>query len=153
MSDSLQPHGLQHAGLPCPSVSPVLCSYSCPLSQWCYLTISSFAAPVSSCPQSFPASWSFPVSQLFPSGGQSIGASPSASALPVNLQHWFPLRLTGLISLLSKGFSRVFSNTTVQKHQFFWCSAFFIVIYLFFQLLSSTTLTSIHDHWKNYSLD
>ena len=127
MSDSLQPHGLQHAGLPCPSVSPVLCSYSCPLSQWCYLTISSFAAPVSSCPQSFPASWSFPVSQLFPSGGQSIGASPSASALPVNLQHWFPLRLTGLISLLSKGFSRVLTSTTVLVFFLF----FFNFIYLF----------------------
>ena len=98
MSDSLQPHGRQHTRLPCPSLSPGVCSSSCPLSQWYYLTISSFVIPFSSCPQSFPASGSFPMSQLFVSGGQSIGVSASASVLPVNIQDWFPLRLTGLIS-------------------------------------------------------
>ena len=116
-SDSLQLHGPQGARLPCPSLSPRVYSNSCPLSQWCYPTMSSSAAPFSSCPQSFPASGSFPMSQLFPSGGQSIGAS--ASVLPVNIQGWFPLGLTGLISLLSKGLSRVLSNTTIWKHQFF----------------------------------
>ena len=100
--DSLQPHGLQHAKLPCPSPSPRLCSNSCPFSRWCYLTVSSSAAPFSFCPQSFPASGSFPLSWLFSSDGQSIGASPSASVLPVNIQGWFPLRLTDLTSLLSK---------------------------------------------------
>ena len=98
---------------------PRVCSNSCPLSQWCYLTISSSATPFSSCPQSFPASESFPNSWLFPSGGQSIRASAAASVLPMNIQGWFPLGLTDLISLLSKGLTRVFSNSTVQKHQFF----------------------------------
>ena len=105
--------------LPCPSLSPWVCSDSCPLSQWFYLTISSSAVPFSSCLQSFPASGSFLMSRLFMSGGQSIGASASASVLPINIQDWFPLRLTGWISLQSKGLSRVLSNTTVQKHQFF----------------------------------
>ena len=111
-------HILQHARLPCPSLSPRACSNSCPLSQWCHPAISSSVIPFSSCPQSFPASGSFPVSQIFASGGESIGAS--ASVLTVNSQGWFPLGLTGLISLLSlKGLSRVFSSTTVRKHQFF----------------------------------
>ena len=118
MSNSLQPHGLQQARFSCPSLSPCVCSNSWPLSQWCHLTISSSVAPFSSCLQSFPASGSFPVSRLFTSGGQSIGVSASASVLPIGFQGWFPFRLTGLISLLSKGLSRLFSNTTVLKHQF-----------------------------------
>ena len=118
MSDSLGPHGLQHARLPCLSLSPKVCSNSCPLSQQCHPTISSSAAPFSY-PQSFPASGSFPMSQLFVSGGQRIGASALASVLPMSIQDWFPLGWTGWISLLSKGLSRVFSNTIVQKNQFF----------------------------------
>ena len=117
VSNSLQSHGLQHSRLLSPSLSPGVCSNSCPLSQWCHPTISSFVAPFFSCFQSFPASGSFSVSRLFVSGGQSIEAS--ASDLQVKIQGWFPSGLTGLISLLSKGLSRVFSNTTVQKHQFF----------------------------------
>ena len=123
MSDSAT-LGLQHARLPCPSPSPRACSNSCPLSQWCHLTISSSFIPFSSCPQSFPASGSFPVSRLFASGGQSVGAS--ASVPPVNIQGWFPLGVTGLISLLSKGLSRVFSSTTVWKPSILWHSAFFM---------------------------
>ena len=118
MSDFLWPNGLQHARLPCPSLSPG-CSNSCLLSQWCHPTISSSVAPFSSCPQSFPASGSFPMSLLFTSGGQNIGTSASASVLPINIQGWLPSGLTGLISLLYRGLSRVFSSTTVQKHQFF----------------------------------
>ena len=118
MSNSLQPHGLQHARLPCPSLSPGVCSNSCPSSWWCHPTVSSSVVHFS-CIQFFLASRSFPRSQFFTSGGQSIGVSASASVLPVNNQDWFPLGLTGLISLLSKGLSRVFSNTTVQKHKFF----------------------------------
>ena len=117
--DSLWPHGLQHTRLPCPLLSPGVCSNSCPLSQWCHPTISSSVAPFSSCPQSFPESGSFPMSWLFESGSQIIGDSASASVLPMNIQDWFALGLTGLISLQSKRLSRVFSNTTVQKHQFF----------------------------------
>ena len=117
MSNSLQPHGLQHARPPCPSPTPGVYPNLSPLSQWCHPTISSFVVPFSSRLQSFPASGSFPISQLFTSGGQSYGAS--ASVLPMNIQNWFPFGLTGLISLQSKGLSRVFSNTTVQKHQFF----------------------------------
>jgi len=127
VSDSLWPHGLQHTGLLCPSPSPRACSNSCPLSQWCYPTISSFVIPFSSCLQSFPPLESFPVSQFFASDGQSIGTSASASVLPMNIKDWFPLGLTGLISLQSKGLSRVFSTTTVQKTQILWCSAFFVV--------------------------
>ena len=112
-------HGLQHARLPCPSQFPRDCSNSCPFSRWCYPTISLSVVPFSSCPQSLPASGSFPMSQFFASVGQSIRASASASVLPMNIQDWFPLELTGLISLQSKGLSRVFSNTTVQKQQFF----------------------------------
>ena len=119
MSDSLWPHGLQHARLHCTSLSPRVCSNSCPLSQWCHPTISSSVLPFSSCLQSFPASGSFLMSWLFASGGQSIGASATATVLPMNIQGWFPLGWTGLISLQSKRLSRVFSNTTVQKHQFF----------------------------------
>ena len=118
MSDSLRPHGLQQARLPCPSLSPRACSNSCPLSQWCHPTISSSVVPFSSCLQSFPTSGSFPMSQLFASGGQSIRASPSASVLPMNIHSWFPLGLTGVI-LQFRGLSRVFSNTMVQKYQFF----------------------------------
>ena len=117
MSNSLRPHGLQHARLPCPSPTPRACSNSCPSSWWCHPTISSSVVPFSSCLQSFPASGSFPLSQFFESGGQSIGASASTSVLPINIQDSFSLELTGLISLQSKGLSRVFSNTTVQKHQ------------------------------------
>ena len=118
-SNSLQPHGLQHARLPCPSPTPRACSNSCPLSWWWHPTISSSVVPFSSHPQSFPASVSFQMSQFLASDGQSIGVSASASVLPINIQDWFSLGLTGLISLPSKGLSRVFSNTTVQKHQFF----------------------------------
>ena len=118
MSNSLWPHRLQHTRLPCPSPTPRACSNSCPSNQWCHPTISSSVIPFSSCLQSFPASRSFPVSQFFASGGQSIGASASASVFPVNIQGWFPLGWTSLISLQSKGLLRVFSNTTVQKYQF-----------------------------------
>ena len=126
MSNSLKPHELQHVRLSCPSPSPRASSNSCPLSWWCHPTISSSVAP-SFCFQPFPASGSFPVSQLFTSGGQSIGASDSASVLPMNIQGLFPLGWTGWISLQFKGLSRVFSSTTVQMHQYFWCSAFFVV--------------------------
>ena len=121
LSDSLQHglHGLQHARLPCPSPTSEACSNSCPLSRWCHPTISSSVISFSSCLQSFPASGSFPMSQFFTSGGQSIGVSTSASVLPVNIQDWFPLGWTSWISLHSKWLSKVFSNTTVQKHQFF----------------------------------
>ena len=119
MSSSSRPHELKHTRLPCPSLSPRVCSNSRPLRRWCHPTVSSSVIPFSSCLQSFPVSGSFPVSQLFTAGGQSIGASVSASVLPANIQDWLPLGLTGLISLQSKGLSRVFSNTTSQKHQFF----------------------------------
>ena len=117
--DSLWPHGLQHTRVSCPSPTPRSCSNSCPLSSWCHPTISSSVVSFSSCPQSFPVSGPFPVSQLFTSSGHRIGASASASVFPMNIHDWFPLGLTGWISLQSKGLSRVFSNTTVQKHQFF----------------------------------
>ena len=145
MSDSLRPHGLQHPRPPCPSPNHGVYSNSCPLSWWCHPTchpwedaISSSVIPFSSCPQSFPASGSFPMSQFFTSGGQSIGISASASVLPMNIQNWSPLGWTGWIPLQSKGLSRVFSNTTVQRHQFFGT-----------QFLYSQTLTSTHDYWKN----
>ena len=117
VSDSLRPHELQHARLPCPFLSPRICSNSCPLHWWCHLNISSSVTSFSSCPQYFPLSGSFPMSWLFASSGQSIGMS--ALVLPINIQGWFSLGLTGLISLLSKGLSRVFSSTTNWKHQFF----------------------------------
>ena len=119
VSNSLQPHGLQHTRLPCPSPPLRLYSNSCPLSQWCHPTISFSVVPFSSHLQSFPASGSFPVSQFFTIGGQSIGGSASASVFPMNIQDWFPLGWTGWIFLLSKRLSRVFSNTAAQKHQFF----------------------------------
>ena len=141
MSDSLWLHGLHHTRLPSPSPAPGACSNSCSSSQWCHPTISSSVIPFSSCLQSFPASGSFPMSQFFISGGQSIGVSASTSVLPMNIQYWFPLGSTGLI-LQSRGLSRVFSNTTVQKHQFFGLS-----------FVHGPTLTSIHDYWKNRSFD
>ena len=119
VSDYLWPHGLQHARPPCPSPTPGVYSKSCPLSQWCHPTISSSVIPFFSCLQSFPASETFQKSQFFASGGQSIGVSTSTSVFPMNTQDWSPLGWTGWISLQSKGLSRVFSNTTVQKHQFF----------------------------------
>ena len=141
MSDSLQPHEPQHTRPPCPSPTSEACSKSCPSSRWCHPTISSSVIPFSSYLQSFPASGSFQMSQLLAPGAQIIGVSASASVLPMNIQGWFLLGLAGLI-LLSKGLSRVFSNTTVQKHQF-----------LSTQLSHGSTLTSIPDQWKNYSLD
>ena len=141
MSDSLWPHEPQHARPPCPSPTPEVHSDSCPSSQWCHPAISSSVVPFSSCPQSFPASGSFQMSQLFTWGGQSAGVSALASVLPTNTQDWSPLGWTSWISLQSKGLSRVFSNTAVQKHH---SSAF--------SFLHSPTLTSIHDHWKNHSL-
>ena len=140
-SDALWPHGLQHARLPCPSPTPGVYSNSCPLSWWCNPTISSSVTPFSSCLQSFPASGSFQMSQFFASSSQSIGASASTSVLPMNIR-CYPLELTGLISLLSKGLSRVFSNTTVQKHN----SSVLSFHY-------GPTLTSIHDYRKNYSFN
>ena len=133
VSDYLQPHGLQHIRLPCRSPTPGACSNSCPLSGWCNPTISPSVVPFS-CPESFPESGSFPISQFLVSGGQSIGVSASASVLPMNTQDWSLLGWTAGISLQSKGLSRVFSNTTVQKHQFF-CAQ-----------LYDTTLTPIHDY-------
>ena len=132
---TLWPHGLQHASLPCPSLSPGVCSNSCPLSQWCYLIISSSAALFSFCLQFFLASASFPMSQLFASGGQSIGTSASASVLPMNIQGWLPLGLTGSISLLSRGLSRVFFSSTIWKYHSSVLS-----------LLYGPTLTSVHDY-------
>ena len=140
VSNSFWPHGLHHARLPCPSPTPRACSNSCPSSRWCHLTVSSSVIPFSSCFQSFPASGSFPMSQFFTWGGQSIGVSASASVLPVNTQDLSPLEWTGWISLQSKGLSRVFSNTTVPKHPFF-CA----------QLSLWSSSHSIHDCWKNHS--
>ena len=119
MSNSLQPHELQHARPPCPSPTPWVHSDSHPSSQWCHPAISSYVMPFSSCPQSLPASESFLMSQFFAWGGQNTGVSALASVLPKNTQGWSPLEWTGWISLQSKGLSRIFSNTTVQKHQFF----------------------------------
>ena len=125
LSDFLWPHGLQHARIPCPSPTPAVYSNSCPLSWWCDPAISSSIVPFSSHPQSFPASGSFPMSQFFESSGQSIWVSTSASIFPMNIQDWSPLGWTGWISLQFKGLSGVFSNTTVQKHQFF-CTLFIV---------------------------
>ena len=136
----LWPHELQHTRLLCPPLSPGVCSNSSLLSWWCYLSISSSAALFSFCLQSIPAPGSFPVSRLFTSGGQSIGASASASVLATNIKGWFPLGLTGLISLLSKGLSRVFSSTTVRKHQFFGAQPY---------LWSISHI--IYEYWKNHS--
>ena len=131
----------QHARPPFPSPTPGVYPNSHPSCQWCHPTIASSVVPFSSCPQSFAASGSFQMSQLFASGGQSIGVSASTSVLPMNTQDWSPLGGTAWISLQPKGLSRVFSNTTVQKHQFFGAQ------------LYSPTLVSIHDHWKNHRLD
>ena len=140
---SLWPHGLQHTSLPCPSLSPEICSNSCPLTQWCHPSVSSAVIPISSCPQSFPASGSFPMIWLFDQvASQSIRASALASVLPMKIWSWFPLGLTGLISSLSKGLSSVFFNTTVQKLQFFST-----------QPSLWSTLTSVHDYWRNHSFD
>ena len=141
MSDSLQPHELQHAKPPCPSPTPGVHPNSCSSSQWCYPTISSSVVPFSSCPQSFPASGSFQMSQLFASGGQSIGVSLSISVLPMNTQDWSPLGWTGWISMQFKGLSRVFSKPQFKS-----------INSLVLSFLYSPTLTSIHDHWKNHSL-
>ena len=141
MSDSLWPHELQHARPPCPSPTPGLYPNPCPLSQWCHPTILSSVVPFSSHLQSSRASRSFPMNQ-FTSGGQSIGVSASTSVLPMNTQDWCPLGWTGWISLQSKGLSRVFSNTAVQKHPLFRA-----------QLSSQSNSHIIHDHWKNHSLD
>ena len=119
MFNSLQPHGLQHARLPFSSLSPRACSNSCPLSPWCHSNISSSVTSFSSCPQSFPASGSFPMSQLFISSGQSIGILASEALFPVRIHSWFPLRLTGLISLMSKGLLSILSGITIWKHQYF----------------------------------
>ena len=137
---ALQSHGLQHARLPCSSLSHGVCSDLCPLSQWCCPAISCSVTPFSSCPQSFLAPGNFPMSWLCTSGGQTIGVW--ASVLPVNIQGWFPLGLTGLISSLSKGLWRVFSNTTTWNHQFF-----VIQPSLWFNSYIS------HDYWKNHSFD
>ena len=144
MSGSLQTHKLQHAKLSCPSPSPGVCSYSCPLSWWCHPTISSSVVPFSSRLQFFLASGSFQMSQFFESGGQSIGASASASVLPVNIQGWFPLGMTGLISLMPKGLSRVFANTTVWKHQFFSAQPY---IHSF---LDSFPIWAVTDYWVQF---
>ena len=127
VSDSSQPHGLQHARLPCPSPTPRAYSNSCPLSWWCHPTISSSVVPFSSCFQSFPASRSFPMSQFFTSGGQSIGVSASASVLLMNIQDWFPLGWTGWISLLSKGLSKSLLQHHSSEASILWHSVFFIV--------------------------
>ena len=134
---------LQHAKLPCPSLSPRVCSNSCPVSQWCYLIISFSACLFSFCLQSFPASGSFPMMWLFASGSQSIGVSASASVLPMNILGWFPLGVTGLISLQSSGLSRVLSSTTSQMHQSFGAQP----------SLWSNSHRHIYDYWKNHSFD
>ena len=140
VSDCLWPHGLQHARLPYhPSPTPRAYSNSCPLSRWCHPTMSSSVVPFSSCLQSSPASESFPISQLFASGGQSIGASPSASVLPMNIQDWSPLGWTGWISSQFKGLAK---RTTLWKHQFSVLS-----------LIYATTLTCVCVYWKNHSFD
>ena len=141
VSDSLRHYGQQHAGPPCPSPALGACPNSCPLSQWCHPIISSSAIPISPHLQSFLASGSFQMSQFFTSGGQSIGASASASVIPMNTQDLFPLGWTGATSLQSKELSRVFTNHS-SKASILWCSAFFL-----------DQLTSIHDYWKNHSLD
>ena len=137
--NSLQSHELQPSRLPSPSPTPGGCSNSCPLSRWCHPTISSSVVPFSSCLQSFPASGSFPMSQFFSSGDQSIGASASTLVLPMYFQDWSPLGLTGLISLQSKGLSRVFSNTTVQKHQFFGELVYYILANRYIIIYSSSS--------------
>ena len=142
VSNALQPHEPQHARSPCPSPTVGVYPNSCPLSQWCHPTISSSVIPFSSCPQSLPATRSFQMSHLFASGGQCIVVWASTSVLPNNTQNWSALGWTSWISLQSKGLSRVFSNTTLQKHQFF-CA----------QLSLWSNCESIHDYWKNHSFN
>ena len=146
MSNSLWPHGLQHTRLPCSSPTPGACSDSCPSNGWWHPTISSSVVPLSSCLQSFPVSGSFPMSsnefQFFASGGQKYWSFSFSISPSMNIEDWFPLGWTGLISLLSKGLSRVFSNTTVQS-----------IISSVLSFLYGPTLTSVHDYWKNHSLD
>ena len=142
MSDSLRPHGLQHARPPCPSPTPRVYSDSSPSSQWCHPTISSFVIPFPSCLQSFPASGSFQMSQFIASGDWSIGISASASVLPMNIQDWFPLGLTGWISLQSKGLSRVFPTSQFKS-----------INSSVLSLLYGPTLTSLYDYRKNHSFD
>ena len=141
MSDSLQSHELQHARVPSPSTASTVCSSSCPLSRWCHPIVSSSVIPFS-CFQCFPTSGSFPMSQFFTSGGHNIGVSASISVLPMNIQDWFPLGLTGLISLQSKGLFRVFSTPKVKSINSSVLSFFYIPI-----------LISINDYWKNHYLD
>ena len=150
VSNSLWPHGLQNSRLPCPSPSPGVCSNSCPLSQWCHPTITCFVSPFSSCPQSFPASGSFPMSQLH-IRWPKYRASASVSVLLMNILGWFPLGLTGLVSLQSKGLLRVFS--TVQKHQPSSKPQFKSINSLVLSLLYGPILTSIPDYWKTHSFD
>ena len=142
VSDIFWHHGLQHTRFPCPSPAPRTCSNSCPSNQWCHPTITFSVIPFSSCLQSFPASGTFPMSQFFASGGQSIGASASVSVLKMSIQDWSPLGWTRWISLQSKGLSRVFSNITVQS-----------INSSVLSFLYSPTLTSIHDYWKNRNFD
>ena len=154
VSDSLRAHEPQHTSPPYPSLTPGVYPNSCPFSQWCHPTISSSVVSFSSCPQSFPASGSFQVSQLFASGGQSIGVSASASVLPVNTQDWSPLGWTDWISLQSKGLSRVFSWDFSQDSQESSPTLMFKSVNSSApSFLYSPTLTSIHDHWRNHSLD
>ena len=142
VSNSLRPQGLQHARLPCPSSSPEVCPSLCPLLLWCHPAISSSDALFSFCLQSFPASGTFPMSQLFTSDDQNTRVSALATVLPMSIQGWFPLRLTSLISLLFMGLSGVFSSTTVK-----------VINYLVLHLLYSPPLTTIHDHWEDHGLD
>ena len=146
VSDSFRPHGLQHAMPPCPSPTPGVYSNSCPRHRWCHPTISSSVVPFSSLLQSFPASGSFPLSQFFETGGQSIGVSGSTSVLPIIIQDWFPVGLTGWISLHSKGLSRVFlvGEDLKLRHR----SKASVLSFLY-----GPTLTSIHDYWKNHNFD
>ena len=162
VSNSLRPHGQQHARLPCPSPSTEACSNSCPSSWWCHPTISLSIVPFSSWLQSFPASGSFLMGQLFASGGQSIGASAPASVLQMNIQDWFPLGWTGWISLQSKRLSRVFSKTTVQKHQFFstqpslWSNSQMFLspsfLYLFTEMTKMHKVLLEPHTWKCFAL-
>ena len=159
-SDSLGPHGQQHTRLPCSSLTPGACSNSCPWSRWCLPTISYSVIPFSSRLQSFPASGSFQMSQFFASGDQSIGVSALASVLPINIQDWSPLGWTGWISLQSKGLSRVFFNTTVQKHQFFgallslYLPLYLVILCVFFKnkdiLLHNLSSYQLQKTWVQY---
>ena len=142
MSDSLWPHELQHTRLLCPPLSPRVCSDSCLLGWWCYLTISSFVTPFSFYILSFLTSRSFPLSQLLASGGQTVGVSASASVLPMNIQGWFPVGLTALISLQSKGLSRVFSSTTFKS-----------INSMALRVLCGPTVISVNDYWKNHNFE